>query len=473
MITASRTFLILLTGALLSIASGARPNIVFILADDMNRDSWGAYGSVDCKTPNIDRIAREGIRFKRAYTSVAMCAPFRQELYSGRSPWRTRTLPNHSRSTPDTKSISHYLQPLGYRVALAGKTHINPPQAYPFEYLKVKGAKTTDRNPHFLSTTKTFLGKCKKDKKPFCLFIASNDSHAPFTTGDRTAYDPASLTVPPYWIDTPKLREEMVKYYAEVSNFDTLVGMIRKELEESGLWDSTIFMVCSEQGTQLPFAKWTCYDNGLHTGLVARWAGVTPPGSVAEELISTADVTPTLVAAAGGTLKPGDCDGKSFLDALHGKESPLHDYVYGAFTNCNIIGSRDRIYPTRVIRSKTHTLLYNPNHKNRTSNVTLDAGLSMLDDPSATPESDIVASWVQLTQSKANLKPRVLQLYQRPEYEFYDLKKDPFELTNEIDNPEVQTIVTAMKEQLHAKLKELGDADPIATERALVSNKKK
>ena len=68
-----------------------KPNVVFILADDMSRDTWGAYGGKECKTPNVDRLAKDGARFDRAYCSVAMCAPFRQELYSGRSPCRTGT----------------------------------------------------------------------------------------------------------------------------------------------------------------------------------------------------------------------------------------------------------------------------------------------------------------------------------------------------------------------------------------------
>ena len=110
-------------------------NVVFILADDMGRDTWGVYGSKDCKTPNIDRLAKGGTRFERAYCTVAMCAPFRQELYSGRSPWRTGTLPNHSKSAPGTQSIPHYLKPLGYRVALLGKSHVGPKECYPFERL--------------------------------------------------------------------------------------------------------------------------------------------------------------------------------------------------------------------------------------------------------------------------------------------------------------------------------------------------
>lgn len=224
-----------------------KPNIVFLLADDMSRDTWGAYGGKDCKTPNIDKLAAEGLKFNKAYTSVAMCAPFRQELYSGRSPWRTGTLANHSKSKPETKSLPHYLKPLGYRVALMGKKHYGPSDCYPFEKLKTDGKKSEDGNPYYLETTQKFLESCSQEKKPFCLFIASNDSHALFTTGDQSAYDAEALTVPPYWVDTPALRDVMVKYYAEITNFDVLVGMIRNELEQRGLWNNTIFMVCSEQ----------------------------------------------------------------------------------------------------------------------------------------------------------------------------------------------------------------------------------
>jgi uncharacterized sulfatase len=440
-----------------------KPNIVFILADDMNRDTWGAYGSVDCKTPHIDRLAAEGMRFDRAYCSVAMCAPFRQELYSGRSPWRTGTLPNHSKSKQETKSIPHYLEPLGYRVALVGKSHVGPQKCYPFEYFPGNKDKSDDPNPGYLKNAREFIDSCTQEGKPFCLFIASSDSHAPFTTGDRSAYDALTLTIPPYWLDTPALRRELVKYYAEVSNFDQLVGRMRKELENRGLWDNTIFMVNSEQGTQLPFAKWTCYDNGLRSGLVARWTGVTRPGSVAEELVSIADITPTLVEAAGGRLKPGDCDGKSFLQTLQGKPQVLHSHVFGAFTNCNILGSRERIYPIRVIRNKSFTLIYNPNHAGQTSNTTLDTALAMLQDP-ASSGNDVASSWVSAYPDHS----LVHRLHHRPEYELYHLEQDPHELSNQIHNPEYRHVADKLKKQLHARLAALGDADPIATEKSLV-----
>ena len=443
--------------------------MVFILADDMGRDTWGAYGSKDCQTPNIDRLAEEGTRFDRAYCTVAMCAPFRQELYSGRSPWRTGTLPNHLKSVSGTQSIPHYLKPLGYRVALLGKSHVGPKECYPFERLG-DVSKQEDANPEILKRSSQFFDDCQKKDEPFCLFIASHDSHAPFTTGDQSAYDANKLTVPPYWVDTPELRKEMVKYYAEVTNFDSLVGIVRTELEKRNLWESTIFIVCSEQGTQLPFAKWTCYDNGLHIGLVLRWPGLSKEGSVVEQLVSIADITPTLVQELGGNFEEGDCDGKNIASLIRGNGEPVHQYVYGAFTNCRIMGNRDRIFPIRSIRDKRYSLIFNPNSKDEiTSNLTLSRALEILkSDQKKQGNLDPAASWV----TKANLtkieKELVHKLHHRPEYELYDLLNDPFELVNVISDPEFKKVGHRLKQALHNKLGELGDADPVNTEKKLL-----
>ena len=448
--------LLALKACLIAHTAAEKPNIVFLLADDMNRDTWGIYGSKDCKTPNIDKLADDGMKFHRAYCSVAMCAPFRQELYSGRSPWRTGTLANHSRSKAGTRSLPHYLKPLGYRVALSGKSHVGPQGAYPFEILKTKTSKTKDSNGAFIETANKFFDECREKKTPFCLFIASNDGHAPFTTGDASQYDKDKLTIPPYWLDTPVLREHLVKYYAEITNFDRLVGMVRASLEKKGLWKNTLFVVCSEQSVQFPFAKWTCYDNGLHTGMVMSWPGVIKAGSQAGTLISMADVAPTFVDAAGGKLKEGDVDGKSFLKTLRGEKQVLHEYVFGAFTNCNISANRDRIFPIRSIRSEGFSLLYNPNYRQQTSNITLST------------EGSPGMSWHALKGKSEKADALIRKLHHRPEFELYDLKNDPYELRNVNGKPEYEEVAERMKKALRAKLKELGDSDPIATEKSLV-----
>ncbi|MCM8529999.1 MAG: sulfatase [Lentisphaeraceae bacterium] len=441
-----------------------KPNIVFLLADDMNKDHWGIFGSVDSKTPSIDEVGKNGVIFTNAFCSVAMCAPFRQELYSGRSPWRTGTLANHSKSKPITKSLPHYLKPLGYNVALIGKSHVGPNKAYPFDFFSGKDKKK-DKNDFYIKTTKEYIQKSLKNDKPFCVFIASNDSHAPFTTGDKSKFKADELTIPPYWIDTPELRETLVSYYAEVNNFDSLIGRMKNELQKMKLWENTIFIVCSEQGSQLPFSKWTCYKTGLNTGIVAHWPKATV--SKVNQLLMTRDIAPTLVEAAGYKIKENDFDGKSFLEALKGDTKEINDYAYGAFTNVNILDNKKRVYPIRTIRNKEYTLIYNPNSSEVTSNLTLSQALKMKEDSTA-QKSDIASSWVELARKNKKYESRVNQLNKRSEYEFYLLEKDPHELSNQINNPEYKNIIDKLKKQLHQTLNELNDSNPIKTEKSLM-----
>jgi uncharacterized sulfatase len=438
---------------------------VFVFSDDVNRDSWGVYGNPDCKTPNIDRLAAEGMRFDRAYCTVAMCAPFRQELYSGRTPWRTGTLANHSKSVSGTTSLPHYLKPLGYRVGLLGKTHIGPRDSYPFEYMNGKS------NDDFVDATEKFVASCQSERKPFCLFIASHDGHAPHNTGDASKYPPDKLTIAPYWLDTPELRTGLSKYYAEVTNFDALVGRTRELLEKKGILDNTVLVVCSEQGIQFPFAKWTCYDNGLHIGLVARFPKLVKAGSVADQLISLGDVAPTFVELAGGSLKAPDCDGNSFVSVLKGEPGKINEYVYGAFTNCRIIDNRQRIYPIRSIRDKRFTLIYSPNHQSVTSNVTLTAALNILEETNVTTKKarkpNIAVSWATRRNSDKRAAFLFERLFRHPEFALFDRENDPYE-ENDLANDSTHTKTLArLKNALLERLDSLGDSDPIATEKKI------
>ena len=208
----------------------------------------------------------------------------------------------------------------------------------------------------------------------------------------------------------------------------------------------------------------------MHTGLVAHLPSRAKPGSVIKELISTADITPSLVNELGGKLQKGTVDGKSFLDLLANKNKPIHQYVYGAFTNCRIIDNRERIYPIRSIRNKRYSLIYNPNHESKTSNVTLTQALKMIEDSTTKPrELNPTGSWVAKASKSKNEQELVHKLHNRDEFELYDLQKDPFEMENVAGDPNCQKIQMKLKNALMAKLKALGDRDPISTEKGFVS----
>jgi len=342
-----------------------RPNIVMCIADDQGWRDAGCYGNPDVKTPNIDRLAAEGMRFDHAFTAAAMCAPTRQQLYTGIFPVRNGAYPNHSRVYEGTKSIVHHLTALGYRVGLAGKEHFGPRDSFQFERVSPKDVG----------------GFIKRDKhQPFCLIYTSHSPHLPWSAGDSTAYDPASLKLTPDMIDTPQLRASLCKYYAEITSFDGEVGAVLSAVKSAGVDANTMFICTSEQGPPFLHGKWTCYDGGLRVGFVVRWPKRVKAGSVARAMVQYVDVTPTLVEAAGGdptkidTGRPGapdggaGFDGRSFLAVLEGKADKHNEYVYGVHTTRGIINGSE-CYPIRSIRSKTHKYIRNLNHQTPFRNI--------------------------------------------------------------------------------------------------------
>ena len=189
-----------------------------------------------------------------------------------------------------------------------------------------------------------------------------------------------------------------------------------------------------------------------------------------EQLVSIADITPTLVQELGSNLDEGDCDGKNIASLIRGNGEPVHQYVYGAFTNCRIMGNRDRIFPIRSIRDQRYSLIFNPNYKNEiTSNVTLSRALEILkSDQKKKVNLDLASSWVMKANLTTSEEELVHKLHHRPEYELYDLLNDPFELVNLIGDAKFRKVGHRLKHALHKKLGKLGDADPVKTERKLL-----
>tara|TARA_R110000850_G_scaffold76640_13_gene166346 strand:- start:4472 stop:5920 length:1449 start_codon:yes stop_codon:yes gene_type:complete len=464
------TFLIL-AAFFLSPASGAdRPNILLLIGDDIDRDTLGPWGG-EALTPNLDQLASEGVRFNRCYATVAMCAPFRQELYSGRSPWRTGAMPNHSKSKPDTKSLPHYLRPLGYRVGLLGKSHVGPQEAYPFDNLG-EIPKKEDPNPLALERAGQYIAEAAEADEPFCLVVASHDGHAPFHThGDPSAYEPAALTIPKDALDTPEYRHNLHGNFIEVTNLDALLGGLRELIAENDLTEDTLILFCSEQGNQFPFSKWTCFDGGLASGFVAAWPGVIPAGIESDPILWLSDITPSLVEAAGGEINADDFDGQSQWANFQGANEKVHDYAYGAFSNCNIIANRERVFPIRSIRDERYSLIWSPKAEVEiTSNTTLTKALAMVNGETVKGELDPAASWVLKARKAGHPVQQKLvdRLHHRPEWALYDRESDPKELKNLVGNPEYAEVQDRLQGELEGWLAQWGDEDPVKTETGFV-----
>jgi len=324
---------LLASGLLVAGEAAARPNVLVIIADDCTFSDLPFHGGKNAKTPRLSALAEQGLVFERAYVSMSMCAPSRSELYTGLMPLRNGCAWNHGVCRPDTRSMPHHLGELGYRVGLAGKTHIKPPKVFPFE--KVPGF---DHNcvrsptlPHDLGGVTAFM--TRDAEQPFCLVVALTEPHVPWVMGDASAYPPRDLKLPPYLADTPRTREDFSKYLAEITYMDSQVGELLDVLEKHGLDENTLVLFTSEQGAQFPGNKWTNWDGGLHTSLVARWPGVVPAGGRTTAVVQYADVMPTLISVAGGQPEPQAFDGASFAAVLRGENDRHRDFAYGMHNN--------------------------------------------------------------------------------------------------------------------------------------------
>lgn len=424
----------------ISIMAENKPNFVFILADDCSYFDTEVYGG-QAKTPNMLKLASQGMKFNQCFQSAPMCSPTRHNIYTGQYPFKTGAYPNHTFAKEGTKSIVQYLKPHGYRVALSGKTHISPTSIFSFEYLG-KG-----KNPDYQEVEK-FIKDCKSSSTPFCIFLTSNEPHSPWTKGDASKYKPDSLQLPKTWVDTPATREAYSRYLAEITYFDSQVGEAMDLLDKYNLSDNTLVIATTEQGSSFPFAKWTCYDAGIQTGFIARWPGKIQPQTESNALVEYSDVTPTFVEAAGGTPDK-IVDGKSLLKIFSGETKSHKKYVYSEMTTKGIINGSPH-FGIRSIRSDKFKYIWN-----FTPEVKFTNAATMVKIKSG--EGNVWAEWEAKAKTDADAAEKVKRYHHRPEEELYAIDKDTNEWVNLAGNPEFKEIKAQLRSELEKWMKLTGD----------------
>ena len=425
-----------------------KPNILLIIGDDCTYNDLPVYGGQNAVTPKIDRLALDGLVFNRAYLGSAMCQPCRAELYTGLYPMRNGCAWNHSASRPNVTSISHHLQPLGYRVGLAGKVHVKPAKVFPFE--KVEGFDAScvhdPTKPHDTESIRRFIGDNRE--QPFCLVIALVEPHVPWVMGDASKYSPKKLNLPPNIADTPRTREDFSHYLAEITYMDRQVGDILKVLDQSGRANNTLVLFTSEQGGQFPGCKWTNWDTGLHTALIARWPGKIAPGQRTNALVQYADVLPTLLDAVGGDVSRHAYDGTSFLSVLLGKKSTHRKFVYGMHNNI----PEGPPYPIRTISDGQYRYIRNlqPDEIYIEKHLMGWSGKGKLNNP-------YWATWVREAWANRHTYNLVKRYTRRPAEQLYHTAKDPYEMTNLADDPAASAVKTQLSAELDRWMRVQGD----------------
>jgi len=424
-----------------------RPNIVWISNEDMS-PRLGAYGDAVARTPVLDRLARESVRYSRAFTTAPVCAPSRAAIITGM--YQTAIGAQHMRTTED-------------RVPeLPGPYLAVPPfyvKAFP-EYLRAAGYYTTNRAKTDYQFGVPFtiwdeVGRAahwrnRADKsQPFFSVFNLELTHesqifpsSPARTGKPLVTNPATLTVPPYYPDTPLIREELARVYDNIADMDGQVGELLKQLEDDGLADDTIVFYWSDHGDGVPRAKRSLYDSGLRVPLMIRWpktlGGTATPGSVRDELVSFVDLAPTVLALAGVEI-PAHLQGRVLAGP---KAAPAPAFVFAARDRMDI--EYDMMRSARdarflYIRNFSPELPY--------------AGHIIYRNQSA-----IMQEWLRLQAERKLTGPAALWMRtRRPPEELYDTTVDPHQIHDLSADPAHRATLTRMRGAVTEWMARIGD----------------
>ena len=383
------------------------PNIIFYLSDDKDQIDHNVYGNNLVPSNPINRLAYEGMTFENAYTTQAICAPSRSQIYTGLYPIKNGCYANHLPVKKSIADVNDYLQSLGYEVVLAGKSHVNPSSVFNWtKYFKNEGKLLP------MSKIKNYI---KNVKKPFCLFIASDYPHGPFPI--NTEFEENDIYDNPY---SKKYRLNNEKgYYQNILSDNNQLTEILDFIDINGMDKNTLFIYASDGGLR---GKWSVDEVGLKIPLIIRWPKIIKPGSKNSDLINLVDILPTIIEATGNKI-PKNLDGFSFLSSLKGI-SNKRKYTYGISTRQNVRNAK--VFPSRSIRDDQFKYVVNFNsYEIYEQNLGIDS---------------IKNEFIKIGAESFKNKPFE---------ELYDLDNDPYEMSNLINDKSLTNVVEKLKIELN------------------------
>ncbi len=452
-------FFVALAIHLFSACAEKRTNVLLITTDDQGLQA-GCYGDPLARTPNIDRLASEGMRFARGYVTQSSCSPSRSSILTGLYPHQNGHfgLTNNFSMRDGIKTLPAIMNEAGYRTGIIGKLHVNPAEAFPFQFMEVNSPLQTRHVRDVNAAAQKFMEM--DSEKPFFLMVNFFDPHDPY---DELANQCDGLPAEPcgpedirpfdfMGVDVPELRKEVAIYYNCVSRADTGIGMLLDSLEERGFKDNTLVIFLSDNGPSFTRGKATCYEAGLHVPFVARLPQHSSGGQVSDALVSSVDIVPTILDAAGISFA-GELPGKSLIPLLKGRVPSLRNDLFSEFTAHGI----EHYYPRRSVGNKRYKLIHNlmPERQNPWSGIHIVRAMGE-DKPlrgSAGHYNATLPAFYEKPASSCGAPPEVIRrsfltYLNPPEFELYDLEKDPYERMNLSGNPEYIEVLKQMKTQL-------------------------
>ena len=427
-----------------------RPNILWIVAEDMGPE-LGCFGTSQVHTPHLDRLAAQGVRFTRAFTTAPVCSASRSAFMTGMyqttiGAHNHRSHRDDGYSLPDgVRLITDWLREAGYFTAnlrdLTGK------KGETF----LRGTGKTDWNFHYEG--EPFDGarwSRLKDHQPFYAQLNFSETHRgkAWNTShehiERPA-DPDAVVIPPYYPDHPLTRADWAQYLNTVMALDVKVGRVLERLEADGLADRTVVVFFADHGRAMLRGKQWPYDSGLHVPLILRWpAGIPAPrgyraGSVDERLISAIDITATTLEIAG-VKTPEAMQGRAFYPRTSGAE---RRHVFGARDRCD-----ETVFRIRTVRDERYRYIRN-----------LMPERAFLQRNRYKESTYPVIALMRELHERGELTPAqaVLMAPTRPAEELYDTLRDPHEIVNLIDSEEHAAVLERLRCALGEFLEESRD----------------
>jgi len=393
-----------------------KPNIIFYLADDQDQIDYGIYGNNLVKTPAVDKLAKEGIKFNNAYTTQAICAPSRSQIFTGLYPLKNGCMANHISVKNNLKDVNDYMQEIGYDVILAGKSHVKPNSVFNWSYYFKNIGK-------FLPIEK-IESYISNSKKPFCMFITSDFPHGPFPK--NTNYSDDMIFEVPYDKKHPMYNKK--GYYQNIENDNDQLQNILDIVDKYNMKNNTMFIYASDHGLR---GKWRVGEVGLKVPLIIRWPDVIKQNTINNGLINLVDILPTLLDVVNNKV-PNQLDGVSFKNILIDGGESKRKFTYGVSTWQNV---RDaKVFPSRSVRDSKFKLIVNFNSKEVYKNNLGD--------------NQYVNEFIKLG---------ALAFPNTPFEELYDLENDPYELNNLIKNPDYDIQLESLRIELKRWMKSQND----------------
>ncbi|MEO7317850.1 MAG: sulfatase [Chthoniobacteraceae bacterium] len=450
-----RFLLALLCLAVATRAGDSKPNILWLIAEDMGPTALACYGQKAVATPVIDQLARDGVRFTRAYTTCPVCSPSRSAFMTGM--YQTTIGAHHHRAHRDdgyrlpdgVRLLTEWMRDAGYFTA----NLMQLPPEFGF-----KGAGKTDWN--FTPPASSFDSKKWSElaaRQPFFAQINFQETHRAYRGPKRA--DPARIELPPYYPDHPVAREDYAAYLDSAAELDRKVGLVLARLEKEGLAENTIVFFFGDNGESMVRGKQFCYEEGLHVPLIVRWpAKLAEPahfkaGTVDDRLIEAIDFAPTLLDLAGANV-PSKMQGRVMFGE---RVAPPREYAFGARDRCD-----ETVFRLRTVRDRRFRYMRNftPERPFLQPN-----GYKEKQYPVWTLLPKLHAEG-KLTPAQAALCAPTM-----PPEELYDLETDPHEIHNLAAEPAHAETLARLRGVLEKWIEDTNDQGRVLEPEELVKTK--